>query len=171
MSKRCPESRFVGTARLHGWKFIINQCGYATIVQSENDHVWALVYDLTANDEAALDINERVPFSYVKKYLEVTLWDAGVVDDVGMSVPPGCPGNSVGRTVSSLVYVDERRTEEGPPKEEYIYRVGMGIEDAVTNGVPVEYFERYVRSFIPKKPREELEKIAQPRVVSRPDAS
>jgi gamma-glutamylcyclotransferase len=126
------------------------------------------VYDLTANDEATLvDINERVPFSYVKKYLEVTLWDANVVDDVGMSISHD---NSVGRTVSSLVYVDERRTEEGPPKEEYIYRVGMGIEDAVTNGVPVEYFERYVRPFIPKKPREELEKIAQPRVVRQPDA-
>lgn len=170
MSKRCPESPFIGTARLDGWKFIINKRGYATIVQSKNDYVWALVYDLTADDEATLDIHEGVPFAYVKKYLDVTLWDANVVDEAGVPIPPG-NGNSVGRTVSSLGYVDEIRTEEGSPKEEYIYRVGMGIEDAVAKGVPVEYFEKYVRPFIPKKSREELEEIARPRVLNKPDAS
>jgi len=166
MSKRCPESRFVGIAKLHGWRFIINQRGFATIVRSKNDHVWAMVYDLTAKDEATLDINEGVPFSYVKKYLEVTLWEANIADDAGESIPPG---SSTGRTISSLIYVDER-SEEGPPKKEYIYRVGMGIEDAIANGVPVEYFEKYVRPFIPKKSREELEEIAEPRVFRQRDA-
>jgi len=166
MSKRCPESRFVGIAKLHGWRFIINQRGYATIVRSENDHVWALVYDLTANDEATLDINEGVPFSYVKKYLEVTFWEANLAGDAGVSIPPD---PSAGRTISSLIYVDER-TEEGPPKKEYIYRVGMGIEDAIANGVPLEYFDKYLRPFIPKKPREELEEIAEPRVFRQRDA-
>jgi len=142
MSKRCPESPFVGTARLHGWRFIINQRGYATIVPSKNDHVWALVYDLTPKDEAT------------------------VVDDAGVPTPPDC---SPGRTVSSLVYVDEKRTKEGLPKEEYIYRVGMGIEDAVANGVPIEYFEKYVRPFIPEKSHEELEEMARPRVLTQSD--
>jgi len=163
MSKRCPESRFVAIARLHDWRFIINQHGVATIVQSENDHVWGLVYDLTENDEATLDINEDVPFSYVKKYLEITLWDATVADDVDVSIPLG---SSEGRTISGLVYVDEERTDERLPREEYIYRVGMGIEDAVANGVPVEYFEKYVRPFIPKKPLEELEEKARPKVYT-----
>ena len=168
MSKRCPESRFVGTARLYGWRFIINQRGYATIVPSKNDHVWALAYDLTPNDEATLDINEGVPFSYVKKYLDVTLWDTNVVDEAGVPTPPD---GSPGRTISSLVYVDEQRTKEGLPKEEYIYRVGMGIEDAVANGVPIEYFEKYVRPFIPEKSHEELEEMARPRVLTQSDVS
>jgi len=168
MGKRCPESRFVGIARLDDWKFIINQRGYATIVQSKNDYVWAIAYNLTADDEATLDINERVPFSYVKKYLQVTLWEKDITDDAGSPIPLG---SSEGRTVSCLVYVDDRRTTEGPPKEEYIYRVGMGIEDAVARGVPVDYFEKYVRPFIPKKSREELEEIAQPKIAPHSNVS
>jgi len=133
MSKRCPKSRFVGIPRLHDWRFIINQHGVGTIVQSENDHVWGLVYNLTADDEATLDINEDVPFSYVKKYLEITLWDANTTDDVDASIPPG---SSEGRTISGLVYVDEERTDERLPREEYIYRVGMGIEEWLQTECP-----------------------------------
>jgi len=47
----------------------------------------------------------------------------------------------------------------------------MGIENAVANGVPVEYFEKYVRPFIPKKPLEELEETARPKVHTQPVAS
>jgi len=86
------------------------------------------------------------------------------------STDPGGAPRSAGRTISSLIYVDER-SEEGPPKKEYIYRVGIAIEEAIANGVPVEYIEKYLRPFIPKKPREELEEIAEPRVSRQRDAS
>jgi hypothetical protein len=56
-------------------------------------------------------------------------------------------------------------------REKSIYRVGIGIEDAVANGVPVEYFEKYVRRFIPKKPLEELEETVWPEVYTQPVAS
>ena len=111
MSKRCPKSRFVGIPRLHDWRFIINQHG---VVQSGDDHVWGLVYNPTEDDEATLDINEDVPFSYVKKYLEITLWDANIADDVDVSIPPG---SFEGRSISGLVYVDEERTDERLPRE------------------------------------------------------
>jgi gamma-glutamylcyclotransferase len=78
-----------------------------------------MVYDLTRDDEAALDINEDVPFTYVKEYLEITLWDANIADDVDVPIPPG---SAEGRSISSLVYVDEERTDERLPREEYISR-------------------------------------------------
>jgi len=69
MKHRCPNSPFVGVARLDGSKFIVNDrhrpssrtcTGVATIVQSESDHVWGLVFNLTVDDEETLDDAEGV---------------------------------------------------------------------------------------------------------------
>jgi len=70
MKHRCPKSPFDGVARLDGWKFIVNNrkgggVGYANIVRSESDHVWGLVFNLTADDEKELD--KREGSSYEKK--------------------------------------------------------------------------------------------------------
>jgi hypothetical protein len=51
----------------------------------------------------------------------------------------------VGEKLDALVYVNWDETRHGPPRTEYIARINSGIEDAVTLGVPREYFERYVR--------------------------
>jgi gamma-glutamylcyclotransferase len=72
MAQRCPESRYIGMAYLHGYKFQINQRGYANVIPSSDDVVAGLCYLLSAGDEARLDANEGVRFgTYEKEFLDV----------------------------------------------------------------------------------------------------
>lgn len=49
----------------------------------------------------------------------------------------------------ALVYVDFLRVKESEPKTEYIYRMNLAITDALNEGVPEDYIEKYLRPFIP----------------------
>ena len=51
--------------------------------------------------------------------------------------------------VESLVYVDVERKSESQPKQEYVYRMNMAISDALQEGVPSDYIDKYLRPFIP----------------------
>ncbi|KAJ7074197.1 Butirosin biosynthesis, BtrG-like protein [Mycena amicta] len=136
MDNRCPEHNLLGAARLRDWRWIINTRGYATIVPSEGDHVYALLYELNAKDEETLDQYEGVPYSYRKEILQVEYLGA----------------NGAANNVAALVYVDIDHPEEGPPRTEYVRRMNMGIVDAIEHGIPKEYIDQYLRPFIPEHP-------------------
>lgn len=121
-------------------RWIINERGYANIVPSEGDKVYGLLFTITAADEKALDVYEGVPISYEKKIISVQHFGAG-----------GDSGQKGGEyeIVDALVYVDFQRVTEDKPRKEYIDRMNMGIGDALKEGVPKEYVERYMRPFIP----------------------
>lgn len=87
MAKRCPESRYVGVARLHGWRYQINNRGYANVVFSHGSYVEGLVYRLSPTDEANLDRNEGVSTAvYEKCQLEVELFTTPI-EHVARAVP------------------------------------------------------------------------------------
>lgn len=86
MAKRCPESRYIGTAKLHDYRFQINQRGYANVVSSPGDCVEGLIYLLSLTDEARLDKSEGVPTAYQKRNLVIELFTAAI-DHVGRAVP------------------------------------------------------------------------------------
>lgn len=67
MAERCAASEYVGIARLSDFAWIINERGYATVIDSKDDEVWALVYNLEPNDEDWLDLMEGVPIWYTKE--------------------------------------------------------------------------------------------------------
>lgn len=54
------------------------------------------------------------------------------------------------RSVKSLIYVGVKRTTPNKPLEEYIYRMNLGIIDALKEGIPAYYIEKYLQPFIPK---------------------
>jgi gamma-glutamylcyclotransferase len=154
MSQRCPESQFQGIARLNDYKWLINERGYANVVQfpssdqtsveiaeSYEHEVWGLVYTLQPEDEARLDRNEGVPVAYTKEVLECDFW--AVEDGSGPANVAAKP-----RRVGMLVYINRRQVEAGQPKEEYVYRMNRGIGDAVGEGVPKGYVEGVLRRFI-----------------------
>src|SRR3989442_1257277 len=72
MSIRCPTSKYLGVARLNNYRWIINDRGYANVVEvaskssgdkgsGEYDNVvFGLVYSLESEDEKRLDKNEGV---------------------------------------------------------------------------------------------------------------
>ena len=134
MARRCPESKFVGLGILRGWKWFINNRRYANIVQSPEDLVYGLVFEISPSDEASLDRSEGVPWAYTKESMGIELQSA---DDGGKFV------------AQCLVYVDKRRVEQGEPWEEYTHRMNMGIKDAIAKGLPEWYIEKYMRGSIP----------------------
>ena len=142
MIRRCPQSTFAGIGRLDSYEWIINDRGYANVVPSSSaDYTWGLIYTLTSSDEEALDRNEGVPHIYGKEMKDVHLWKAD--EEGGMDTQDG------GELQKMLVYIDYERTKPSDPKEEYIYRMNKGIEDALRAGVPQCYIEEVIRKYIP----------------------
>ena len=126
MSLRCPESTYLGVARLPGYRWIIYDRGYANIVKTstnststerQGDEVFALVYSLTRSDESRLDRNEGVPRAYQKDILDVEFWPA----KDGQPVDVNDRGSML--VQKTLVYIDHTGTTEASPKHEYVYRM------------------------------------------------
>lgn len=143
MSKRCPTAHYVGLGRLPHHRWMINQRGYANLVETTNPSavVYGLVYSLTQQDDDRLDLNEGVPWAYTKETMSVQFWASKHGEKVNLD---RCP-----ETRQLLVYIDRRRTEDGRPHAEYVHRINMGVGDAVREGVPPTYVDDAIRKFIP----------------------
>ncbi|KAG8415034.1 hypothetical protein J3458_008918 [Metarhizium acridum] len=139
MRQRCPHSTPVGLGYLEGWKWLINERGYANVVRVSGGGggggVYGLLYLLPPQDEERLDVCEGVPWAYEKMTC-----DARWVRD-GL-------GKALDEPVRALVYVDTSRVRESVPGDEYVQRMERGIEDAVNNwGLDGEYAARVMRRF------------------------
>ncbi|KAF1738671.1 hypothetical protein CRV24_000599 [Beauveria bassiana] len=155
MRARCPLSTAIGLGFLPRWRWIINSRGYANILPpssspsssssssstTTDDGVYGLLYLLPPRDEESLDRFEGVPHAYEKLRCEVR-W---VRDGDGKLLAGEEEG---GEPVKALVYVDERRTDDGMPAKEYMGRMERGIEDAVRNwGLDEGYANRVMRKW------------------------
>ncbi|KAF1913325.1 hypothetical protein BDU57DRAFT_581965 [Ampelomyces quisqualis] len=169
MSQRCPTAQYLGVARLTGYKWIISARGYANIVETQRSQqpeeakqpdrenqpsstydavVFGLVYSLEPSDEANLDRNEGVPIAYTKEYLPCDFWPAGARAD-SLRWHRAVDGErDRGGKVDMLVYIDRERVGEGDAREEYVYRMNRGVDDAVRMGVPGGYVVEVIRRFI-----------------------
>lgn len=125
MAKRCPQSKKIGVARLRGYRWIVSVRGYANVVESKEDEVEGVLFELSQSDEDSLDRHEGISSgSYRKADLRVL---HGEKEEV------------------AFVYLDPV-ISEGAPKKEYIQRINSGLADAkLSEG----YVTRYVRKFIP----------------------
>jgi len=156
MRQRCPASKYLGVARLNNYKWIINDRGYANVVElhsSSSDTsdattqdyahvVFGLVYSLQPSDESRLDKNEGVPHAYTKEYLACDFWASEDGAKVDVDKKPT-------QTKDMLVYIDRKRVTDDEPKDEYVVRMNKGIDDAVVKGVPEKYVKDVMRKFIP----------------------
>lgn len=160
MATRCPTSQYQGIARLAGYKWLINDRGYANVVETRNDKdkVYGLVYTLSPLDESRLDKNEGVPYAYTKEMLDCTFWAADA-NSPGRKIDTTKPPTATHK--SMLVYIDRKRVEPATPRDEYVYRMNRGIEDAVKCGVPESYVRDVMRVYIPADEEGEREKMAE----------
>ena len=153
MAQRCPDSTFVGIARLHHYRWMINERGSANPVQldpssrseDESAHVWGMVYSLTKFDEAILDGYEGVPDKHTKEVHDIEFWQT----DAGNAEGKICITH-VPEKKPMLLYIDRKRIKDDRPREEYVYRMNMGIADALKVGIPSTYVEKVMRKFIPE---------------------
>ncbi|BCS21197.1 gamma-glutamylcyclotransferase family protein [Aspergillus puulaauensis] len=158
MAQRCPKSRYLGRAILHGYRWQINDRGYANVVRvphasQVSSSVQGLCYLINREDEAKLDRNEGVPTAYGKTMLDVELFvgRAGIAGrDVGEVV--GCSVEEVrsapllslaqrGEIIPALVYVSLNHTLDGRAKEEYVHRMRLGLSDAFDLGLSPDYVQ------------------------------
>ncbi|KAI0481570.1 hypothetical protein F4859DRAFT_425196 [Xylaria cf. heliscus] len=170
MATRCPNSHFMGRAVLPDYRWQINERGYANIVPASGFSVHGLVYELGAGDEPRLDRSEGVSTgAYSKAYLPVVLHMAASALRIPTRslVEDGGPGRVIGEAHQQmiplrqreaclwpgvLVYVSYNFIRWGQPRDEYIDRINSGIRDALAVGVPGDFFQNAVRSFVPDRP-------------------
>ncbi|KAK8142367.1 hypothetical protein G3M48_008883 [Beauveria asiatica] len=167
MRARCPLSTAIGLGFLPRWRWIINSRGYANILppcspcsssttttttttEDDDDGVYGLLYLLPPRDEESLDRFEGVPHAYEKLRCEVRWVRDGdgklLAGEEGEEEEEEQKGR--GEPVKALVYVDERRTEDGTPAKEYVGRMERGIKDAVRNwGLDEGYANRVMRKW------------------------
>ena len=125
MRDRCPGHEEIGYGILRGYRWIISQRGYATIIPSVHDEVHGVVYKLTESDERSLDRYEGVHKGCYRKETVTIILD--------------------GHSTLCLVYIDPVEAE-GVAWPEYVGRINRGISDS---GLSPDYVSRYVRKFIP----------------------
>jgi len=187
MATRCPTSTYIGIARLRPYAWLINDRGYANVVEQDPKEpasttrpkhsqspsskyattVYGLVYTLLPSDESRLDVNEGVPVAYTKEYLSCDFWALDPDNPLNPSPPPPFASSTIlskidtsappTSTFPMLVYIDRKRTSPSVPRKEYIYRMNRGIEDAVKCGVPEGYVDQIMRTYIPADDNEEDE--------------
>ncbi|KAM3510338.1 hypothetical protein MY11210_005956 [Beauveria gryllotalpidicola] len=141
---RCRTAAYLGIARLPGYRwFIATQGGANITLGSDDDEVWGLAYSLQPNDEAELDVIERVPTHFTKNMIQAQLWEPMAADGT-----PADPAQTC-RVVGVLVYMSHERIATGKPRDEYIVRMNHAISDALSAGVPRPYIKNVLRKWIP----------------------
>ncbi len=76
MRARCPRATVLGTANLEGWELLFKGSktgSYLTIEPCENQSAPVAVWEITPDDEAALDRYEGFPNFYYKKEIKIRL--------------------------------------------------------------------------------------------------
>ncbi len=76
MRTRCPGARIIGTSVLEGWRLLFRGSrtgSYLTIERQEGARVPVAAWEVSAENEAALDRYEGFPTFYYKKEMELTL--------------------------------------------------------------------------------------------------
>ena len=122
-ASRCPASRFIGRATLHGYRFIITVRGYANVVQEPGAVVHGVMAELTPRDERTLDRCEGVAAGiYRREMLRIR------ADDGGEAV--------------ALVYVDNE-TRIGIPKGGYLERILEGARFHGLSGATIKSLEAW----------------------------
>ena len=118
MSQRCPEAVVFATARLSGYRFIINARGVATIVPQASSAVYGILWTITEADEQSLDNYEGMRWGTYKKML------------VNVEV-------AAEQSFRALAYVASDSTP-GSPRDNYIENI---LAAAAQYGLPDKYVE------------------------------
>ncbi|KAI1436736.1 hypothetical protein GGR50DRAFT_187955 [Xylaria sp. CBS 124048] len=170
MAARCPNSTFIGTAILPDYRWQINERGVANVVRAAGYSVHGLVFELGPGDETNLDLFEGVGTdAYSKTYHSVILrpsWSLRKPPSLLRMTDGAHPwvashtqkDNEAARAWDSslihhvLVYASDTYIISDAPRDEYVRRMNLAIEDAAALGVPTEYIDNAIRCFIPSPP-------------------
>jgi cation transport regulator ChaC len=127
MKLRCPDTDIdnIEIATLTGYRFIINSCGFATVIPDSSGAVHGVLWKITRDDENNLDICEGVKWGTYKK---------SGVDVESMS---GC-------VVNALIYIAADNSR-GKAKGKYMGKI---VAAAEKHELPNEYLDE-IKSWMP----------------------
>lgn len=164
MANRCPASIFKGKGVLSGYRWQINERGYANVVKSSGESVEGLVYLVNREDERSLDRFEGVAGGFYQKHLLTVSFEphrhfanrqsfevAQLISqsdesNSGHATTQG-DSNSI-QNIQALVYVSENYTDDGTICEEYVLRIQKAMFDAEILGVSRSFVSKYVTPFL-----------------------
>lgn len=132
MASTCPDSRLIGRARLDGYRFAFNRrsirtgTGVASVIEDPAAAVWGVVYELTDECLAKLDLKEGYPWAYDRRDIDVELDD-----------------RSIARVMTYVVAHPE--AEDVVPSHDYIGGIVTAAND---HGFPASYVES-LRALVP----------------------
>ena len=116
MRRRCPHATILGTAELKDWELLYKGSktgAYLTIEKCAGGTVPVVVWEVTAEDEAALDRYEGFPSFYYKRDFKVV-----------------CKGIRTGRrrTVQAFAYIMHEDRPFGMPTGRYMMICAEGYD-------------------------------------------
>lgn len=127
MADRCPGASVIGRAILAGHRFQIGAAGYGTVVADPTGEVPGILWELTPDDEAALDRYEGVAEGlYLKDQGTVTLAD--------------------GRRAPAMLYL-AADPAPGSPQPGYLERI---VELGAELGFPTSYLDTLRKLLSPR---------------------
>lgn len=172
MCSRCPGSEAVGLAFLPGYRFIINERGFANVLPVKT--TTPSVADEADKPSKPQEEPPRVQETTASRHMD----EQGVygivyrLGDGDEDLLDGFEGVLTGnyakemRTVElltstgewqekpALVYIDGLRVSEDVPRREYIARMNRGVDEAKREwGLPQGYIDDVIRRFIPSAPK------------------
>lgn len=112
MAKRCENAKFAGTGVLKHYSLRFRgdpDQAFATVVADETGFVPVALWEISSEDEKALDRYEGVPFHYFKQEISVYLEN--------------------GNTVGAMIYIMNPKMKCGLPSGQYYRGIYLGYED------------------------------------------
>lgn len=128
MAYRCPRAKALGSGKLRGWSLAFRGSktgSYLTIDRKKGACVPVGVWEITDEDERALDRYEGCPTFYYKTTLPVTYSDA----------------QGQRRDVEAIVYIMHENRPHGVPSGSYIRTCAQGYLDF---GLDITYLRNAV---------------------------
>ena len=124
MAFRCPSAVVIGKGILHGYRMMFRgfrRSGVATIERSEGNDLPVLLWEITPDDEKALDRYEGYPYLYRKETIPVFF---------------------KGRTLRAMAYVMNERYPYTVPLRSYESVIAEGYRDM---GVPRRILDEAIK--------------------------
>lgn len=125
MAERCPGAQFIGPAVLGDHRFHIGRRGYGTVAPESGAVVHGVLWELSAGDEAALDVYEGVRHGLYRKVSRPVRTADGADHD-------------------AMVYV-AADPEPGVAVPAYVEKI---VAAAEAHGFPAEYLDE-LRGWLP----------------------
>lgn len=151
MAKRCPTSLFRGAAVLPGYRWQINERGFANAVQSPADTVEGLVFSITQDDVDRLDRYEGVARGfYDRRSVPVQLAERVEGPWKTMFVARKLkkrrvPDRTIRQvTIEASVYISLVYVYDGRIRAEYAERMERAVRDVLALGVSEQYVQQYI---------------------------